>query len=112
LHTEAGLLDELKKVVRVIAKRHPGGAAAPQEALLVLDATVGQNAVSQARAFAGALRITGLVMTKLDGTARGGSVVALRRAVPLPVRFVGTGEGVEDLDPFDPATYARRLVGD
>jgi len=71
---------------------------------------VGQNAVSQAREFAAAVPLTGLVVTKLDGSARGGAVVALRRAVPVPIRFVGTGEGLEDLEPFDAAAYARRLV--
>jgi fused signal recognition particle receptor len=107
LHTDAGLLDELKKVVRVAAKRQPG---APHEALLVLDGGVGQNAVQQAREFAGAVPLTGLIVTKLDGSARGGAVVALRRAVDVPVRFVGTGEGLDDLEAFEAARYARRLV--
>jgi len=107
LHTEARLLEELKKVARVVGKQHPG---APHEVLLVLDATVGQNAVHQAREFAAAVPLTGLVVTKLDGTARGGGVVALRRAVPVPVRFLGTGEQLEDLEVFDAARYARRLV--
>lgn len=107
LHTDAALLDELKKVARVVAKRHPG---APHETLLVLDGGVGQNAVAQARTFAAAVPLTGLIVTKLDGTARGGSVVALRRAVDVPIRFLGTGEGVGDLEPFDAAAYARRLV--
>ena len=109
LHTDGRLIEELKKVVRVLAKQHPG---APHESLLVLDATVGQNAVAQARVFAQAIPLTGLVVTKLDGTAKGGSVIALRRAVSLPVRFVATGEGVEDLEPFDAGAYARRLVSD
>ena len=109
LHTDERLIEELKKVVRVVAKRCPG---APHEALLIVDATVGQNAVAQARVFAAAVPLTGLVITKLDGTAKGGSVVALRRAVSLPVRFLGTGEGVEDLEPFDASAYARRLVRD
>jgi len=107
LHTEDRLLEELKKVVRVVAKQQPG---APHESLLVLDGTVGQSAVHQARAFAGAVPLTGLVVTKLDGTAKGGSVVALQRAVPVPVRFLGTGEALEDLEVFDAARYARRLV--
>jgi fused signal recognition particle receptor len=107
LHTEPRLLEELKKVARVVAKRHPG---APHESLLVLDGTVGQNAVQQARDFAAAVPLTGLVVTKLDGTARGGAVVAVRRAVPVPIRFVGTGEGLDDLEAFDAAAYARRLV--
>ncbi len=109
LHTEDQLLEELRKMVRVVAKQQPG---APHESLLVLDGTVGQNAVHQARAFAAALPLTGLIVTKLDGTAKGGSVVALERAVPVPIRFLGTGEGLEDLDVFDAARYARRLVSE
>jgi fused signal recognition particle receptor len=107
LHTDDRLLEELKKVARVVAKKQPG---APHESLLVLDGGVGQNAVQQARVFAAALPVTGLIITKLDGTARGGSVVALRRAVPIPIRFIGTGEELDDLEPFDPVGYARRLV--
>lgn len=107
LHTEARLLEELKKVVRVAAKQQPG---APHESLLVLDATVGQNAVHQARAFAAAVPLTGLVITKLDGTAKGGSVVALERVVKVPIRFLGVGEGLEDLETFEAARFARRLV--
>ena len=107
LHTESRLLEELKKVARVVAKRRPG---APHESLLVLDGTVGQNAVSQAREFSAAVPLTGLVVTKLDGTARGGAVVAVRRAVPVPIRFIGTGEGLDDLEVFDAVSYARRLV--
>ena len=109
LHTEEQLLEELKKVVRVVAKQQPG---APHESLLVLDGTVGQNAVHQAKAFAAAIPLTGLIVTKLDGTAKGGSVVALERAVPVPIRFLGTGEGLDDLEVFDAARYARRLVGE
>src|SRR6267142_890974 len=107
LHTDERLLEELKKVVRVVAKQQPG---APHESLLVLDATVGQNAVHQARAFAAAVPLTGLIVTKLDGTAKGGSVVALERAVRVPIRFLGTGEGLEDLEVFDPQRFARRLI--
>ena len=107
LHTDERLREELKKVVRVVAKRHAG---APHESLLVLDATVGQNAVLQAESFAAAVPLTGLVITKLDGTAKGGSVVALRRAVPVPIRFLGTGETVDDLELFDPVKFAHRLV--
>ena len=107
LHTEDRLLEELKKVVRVAVKQQPG---APHETLLVLDATVGQNAVHQARAFAAAVPLTGLIVTKLDGTAKGGSVVALERAVRVPIRFLGVGEALEDLEVFDAARYARRLV--
>src|SRR5881397_3366678 len=107
LHTEARLLAELKKVVRVVAKQQPG---APHESLLVLDATVGQNAVHQARAFAAAVPLSGLIVTKLDGTAKGGSVVALERAVRVPIRFLGTGEGLDDLEVFDAERFARRLI--
>jgi fused signal recognition particle receptor len=108
LHTEARLMEELKKVARVVAKRRPG---APHESLLVLDGTVGQNAVAQAREFAAAVPLTGLIVTKLDGTARGGAVVAVRRGVPVPIRFIGTGEAIDDLEPFDAGRYARRLIG-
>ena len=107
LHTEQRLMEELKKVVRVVGKRCPG---APHEALLVLDGTVGQNAVHQAQVFSAAVPLTGLVVTKLDGTAKGGSVVALRRAVTVPIRFLGTGEGLDDLEVFDAGRYARRLI--
>ena len=107
LHTDERLREELKKVVRVVGKRQTG---APHESLLVLDASVGQNAVRQAEAFAAAVPLTGLIITKLDGTAKGGSVVALRRAVPVPIRLLGTGESVEDLELFDPVKFAHRLV--
>jgi len=107
LHTDERLREELKKVVRVVGKRQAG---APHESLLVLDATVGQNAVRQAEAFAAAVPLTGLVIAKLDGTAKGGSVVALRRAVQVPIRFLGTGETLDDLELFDPVTFAHRLV--
>jgi len=109
LHTDERLREELKKVVRVVGKRQPG---APHEALLVLDAGVGQNAVHQAREFSAAVPLTGLVITKLDGTAKGGSVVALRRAVPAPIRFLGTGETLDDLELFDPVRFAHRLVSE
>ena len=109
LHTEARLLDELKKIVRVMAQRHPGGDA-PHETLLVLDATVGQNAVRQAEHFAAAVPLSGIVVTKLDGSAKGGALVALRRAVTIPIRFIGTGETLDDLEPFDARAYAQRLV--
>jgi fused signal recognition particle receptor len=109
LHTDERLREELKKVVRVVGKRVPG---APHESLLVLDGTIGQNAVHQAREFSAAVPLTGLVITKLDGTAKGGSVVALRRAVPAPIRFLGTGETLEDLEIFDPVRFAHRLVSE
>jgi fused signal recognition particle receptor len=107
LHTQVDLMDELKKVVRVIARRRPG---APHETLLVLDATVGQNALQQGKVFGGALPLTGLVMTKLDGTAKGGAVIAMARALRVPVRFVGVGEGLEDLEPFDALRFVKRLL--
>ena len=109
LHTDERLLGELQKVARVVGKKHPG---APHESFLVLDGTTGQNAVRQARTFAAAVPLTGLIVTKLDGTARGGSVVAARRAVGVPIRFVGTGERLEDLAPFDARWFAERLVAD
>ncbi len=109
LHTDERLREELKKVVRVVGKRQDG---APHESLLVLDATVGQNAVHQAREFSAAVPLTGLVITKLDGTAKGGSVIALRRAVPVPIRFLGTGETLDDLELFDAVRFAHRLVSE
>jgi len=108
LHTQEGLMEELRKVVRVIARKAPG---APQETLLVLDGTVGQNAVQQGKLFTAAVQPTGLIVTKLDGTARGGAVVALRRELALPIRFLGTGEAAEDLEVFDPRSFAEELVG-
>ena len=107
LHTSAGLMDEMKKVHRVVAKRLPG---APHEVLLVLDGTIGQNAVQQAKQFAEAVPVTGLVITKLDSTAKGGVVVAVHEALDLPVKFVGTGESADDLEPFDAAAFARELA--
>lgn len=109
LHTQEGLMDELRKVVRVIARRLPG---APHETLLVLDGTVGQNAVQQGRLFAQAVSPTGIVVTKLDGSARGGAVTALRRELGLPIRFIGVGEGVDDLEPFDARRFAAHLLSD
>ena len=109
LHTSSSLMDELRKINRVIAKRLPG---APHETLLVLDGTIGQNAVSQAKTFAEAVPLTGLVITKLDGTARGGIVVAVHEAIDVPVKFVGIGEKATDLVPFDAARFSREVVGD
>ncbi len=106
LHTSDSLMDELRKVVRVITKRLPG---APHEALLVLDGTIGQNAVQQARTFAAAVPLTGLVVTKLDGTAKGGVVVAVHEALDIPVKFIGTGEGADDLHDFDATEFAEAL---
>jgi len=109
LHTQEGLMDELKKVVRVITRKAPG---APHETLLVLDGTVGQNAVQQGKLFSQAVQPTGLIVTKLDGTARGGAVVALRRELAMPIRFLGTGETAEDLEVFDAEKFADELIGD
>jgi len=109
LHTSENLMDELKKVARVVAKRLPG---APHETLLVLDGTIGQNAVQQAKIFAAAVPVSGLVVTKLDGTARGGIVVAVHEAIDVPVKFLSVGEGVEDLVPFDAAAFSEDLLSD
>jgi fused signal recognition particle receptor len=107
LHTSDGLMAELRKVARVIAKRLPG---APHETLLVLDGTIGQNAVQQAKVFAATVPITGLVVTKLDGTARGGVVVAVHEAIGAPVKYLGVGESASDLVPFDATAFARELL--
>ncbi len=107
LHTSDNLMDELKKVVRVIKKRRPD---APHETLLVLDGTIGQNAIAQAKTFAAAVPITGLVVTKVDGTAKGGIVVAVHEAIDAPVKFLGTGEQAGDLEPFDPDAFAREVL--
>jgi fused signal recognition particle receptor len=109
LHTQDDLMKEVQKVARVVGKRSPG---APHETLLVLDGASGQNVVQQGKVFAAALPLTGVIVTKLDGTARGGAIVALRREVGLPVRFLGVGEGADDLEVFDPRAYARRLLAD
>lgn len=107
LHTQSDLMAEVAKIARVAGRRLAG---APHETLLVLDATTGQNAIAQARTFAAALPVTGLVVCKLDGTARGGVVVAVRRELGVPVKFVGLGEGRDDLEPFDPAAFAEGLL--
>ena len=101
-------MEELRKVHRVVARQAPG---APHEAFLVLDGTVGQNAVRQGKQFAGVVPPTGIIVTKLDGTAKGGAVVALRRELAVPVRFIGTGEGLEDLQVFDAASFAKSVLG-
>jgi fused signal recognition particle receptor len=109
LHTRKNLMDELSKMRRIAGREVPG---APHETLLVLDATTGVNGLAQARRFVEAAGATGVVLTKLDGSARGGIVLAIYRELKLPVLSVGVGEGVEDLVPFDPAEYARALLGD
>lgn len=107
LHTQSGLMDELSKIRRVLAKID---AEAPHEVLLVIDGTTGQNAVNQTRQFREAIGVTGLVVTKLDGTAKGGVVFALAREFGLPIRFVGLGEGIEDLRVFDAAAFVDGLL--
>ena len=106
LHTKSNLMAELDKMKRTAAKVIPG---APHDVLLVLDATTGQNGLSQAREFTGVVGVTGIILTKLDGTAKGGIVVAISRELGLPIRFVGTGEQINDLVPFDAETYADSL---
>jgi len=107
LHTSDSLMDEMKKINRVIGKRLPG---APHETLLVLDGTIGQNAVAQARTFAEAIPVTGLVVTKIDGTAKGGIVLAVHEALDVPVKFIGIGEKASDLEAFDPQVFAREVL--
>jgi fused signal recognition particle receptor len=109
LHTQGDLMAEIAKVHRVIARRLEG---APHETLLVLDATVGQNAIAQARTFNEALPLTGLVLAKLDSSAKGGVVVALKQEFDLPVKLIGTGEGVDALATFDAEQFARAVVGE
>ena len=108
LHTKSNLMDELRKMKRVIGQELPG---APHEVLLVLDATVGQNALVQARQFHEAVGVTGIVLTKLDGTARGGIVVAIAEDLNIPVRLIGVGEGIEDLQDFNPEAFVAALFG-
>jgi fused signal recognition particle receptor len=106
LHTKVGLMDELGKVKRVVEKKAP-----VDEVLLVLDATTGQNGLRQARVFAEVVDVTGIVLTKLDGTAKGGIVIAVQRELGVPVKLVGLGEGPDDLAPFDPATFVDAILG-
>jgi fused signal recognition particle receptor len=107
LHTQEGLMDELAKVRRVIARQLEG---APHETLLTIDATTGQNGLRQARLFAETAQVSGVVLTKLDGTARGGIALAIARELAIPVKLIGVGESVEDLRPFDPEDFARALI--
>jgi fused signal recognition particle receptor len=106
LHNKEHLMRELEKIRRVIQKRLP---TAPHETLLVLDATAGQNAIQQAKVFGAAMGVTGLVLTKLDGTAKGGVTITIRRELKLPVRFIGVGEKIEDLQPFDPDAFIEAI---
>jgi fused signal recognition particle receptor len=107
LHTKSNLMDELKKIQRILARELPG---APHETLLVLDATTGQNALAQAKTFHQAVGVTGIVLTKLDGTPKGGMVFAITRELSLPVKFVGVGEGIDDLRSFDPREFVDALL--
>jgi fused signal recognition particle receptor len=109
LHTKSNLMDELTKIRRIVDKRLPGAEA---ETLFVLDATTGQNGLAQAKAFHGAVGLTGIVLTKLDSTAKGGIVFAIEDALKVPVRFVGVGEGINDLLPFDPDAFVDALFAD
>ncbi len=108
LQNKSGLMDELLKIVRVLKKIDPD---APHETLLVLDATVGRNALSQENIFGNTTGVTGIVMTKLDGTARGGVLVPVAQASDAPIKLIGVGEGIEDLQPFDAVAFSRSLVG-
>src|SRR5262245_4049212 len=106
LHTQTHLMRELEKIHKVVTRQIPG---APHDTLMVLDATTGQNAVTQAEMFSKSVQCTGIVLTKLDGTAKGGAIFAVKQKVGLPVKYVGVGEGVEDLEPFDPDAYVEAL---
>ena len=109
LHTQGNLMDELAKVRRVIGKQLPG---APHETLISIDATTGQNGLRQAKVFSDAVEVDGVVLTKLDGTAKGGIVLAIANELGIPVKLIGTGESLEDLRPFDPADFARALLSE
>jgi fused signal recognition particle receptor len=109
LHTKAPLMEELKKIERIIAREHQD---APHETLLVLDATTGQNAISQARIFSDALKVTGIALTKLDGTAKGGVIVGISDGLHIPIRYIGVGEKVEDLRPFNAGDFVDALFDD
>ncbi len=109
LHTRHDLMQELQKIGKTCNKLIPGS---PHETLLVLDATTGQNAIDQAKIFNKFTPITGLVLTKLDGTAKGGIVINIQHQLKIPVKFIGTGESLEDLEPFDPDTFAKALLGE
>ncbi len=108
LHTKGDLMDELQKIHRVAGKAHPG---APHEVLLVLDSTTGQNAIMQARQFSAAVGVTGIALTKLDGTARGGVILSIADEFEIPVKLIGIGEGVDDLRDFDPEVFVEALFG-
>jgi fused signal recognition particle receptor len=107
LPTQLHLMEEIRKVKRVIQKADPSG---PHEVLLVLDANIGQNALTQVKAFNDALGLTGLVLTKLDGTAKGGVIAGIAKQQPIPLRFIGVGEGIDDLRPFEAQDYVDALI--
>jgi fused signal recognition particle receptor len=107
LHTKTGLMDELGKVKRVVSRQGP-----VDETLLVLDATTGQNGLAQAKVFTEVVDVTGIVLTKLDGTAKGGIVIAVQRELGIPVKLVGLGEGPDDLAPFEPKAFVDALLGE
>jgi fused signal recognition particle receptor len=109
LHTHGDLMDELRKIVRVIGRKREG---APHETLLVLDGTVGQNAIHQGRQFADAVDVTGIILTKLDGTAKGGAVLRVQAELGLPIRWIGVGEHLDDLEPFDRERFVERILAD
>lgn len=109
LHTKFNLMEELKKLYKILGKELPG---APHETLLVLDSSTGQNAISQAKIFKDAVSVTGLILTKLDGTAKGGMVLGVQDTLGIPVKFIGVGEGLEDLREFDPSTFVDALFAE
>ena len=106
LHTQSHLMRELEKIHRIVAKQIDG---APHEVLLVLDASMGQNAVTQAEMFTKSVKCSGIILTKLDGSAKGGAIFAIKQKIGLPVKFIGVGEGIDDLEPFDPDDYVNAL---
>ncbi|MCA8967684.1 MAG: signal recognition particle-docking protein FtsY, partial [Planctomycetes bacterium] len=107
LHTQKNLMTELEKIVRVVRKQVPD---APHETLLVLDGTTGQNAIRQAAEFAKAAPVSGLVLTKMDGTAKGGALFGIREVLPVPIKFLGVGEGMDDLEPFAVTAYVDAIL--
>ena len=109
LHTQDNLMRELSKIQKVVEKKMPG---APHEVLLVLDATIGQNAVNQARSFSEHVRVTGIILAKLDGSAKGGIVIGIRDQLNVPVKLVGLGEQIDDIEPFDPETFVEALFSE
>jgi fused signal recognition particle receptor len=109
LQTQSNLMQQLQKMRRVVQKAHKHGDEAPHEVLLVLDATAGQNAISQAKGFSEAAECTGIILAKLDGSAKGGVILPIREQFQMPVKFVGTGEGLDDLAAFDAESFARAL---